>query len=221
MQQRRTMACPNPPATLTYQWVLVSGPGSVSLTSTTNPSTVASFTSSFTYLWTQTAGTTVSLDDATVAQPTFTAPTRLVPQGPETLTFQVLITDAEGGTHTDTVDIVITPSNIDPTANAGPDQSVQDQDLVTLDATASSDTDGTVDTYAWSQTAGTGVTLSDTAASQPTFTAPNVDPDETLTFELEVTDNRGWHTHRYSRYRCGCEYATDIDTHRQQIRRRG
>ena len=134
----------------------------------------------------------VTLSDTGATQPTFTAPTRLVAEGPETLTFQVEVTDNEAATSTDTVDIVVNPANVDPASNAGPDQSVDEQILVTLDGTGSTDTDGTVDTYAWTQTAGTVVALSDTSANQPTFTSPvrldNEGP-ETLTFELEVTDN--------------------------------
>lgn len=41
-------------------------------------------------------------------------------------------------------------------------------------------------TYAWSQTAGDAVTLSDATAAAPTFTAPGT--AQTLTFELVVTD---------------------------------
>ena len=79
-----------------------------------------------------------------------------------------------------------------PTANAGPDQSVYEgPTLVTLDGTGSSDAGaGTVTDYAWTQTAGTTVSLSDDTASQPTFTPPTVGAGgETLTFSLIVTDN--------------------------------
>jgi len=43
-------------------------------------------------------------------------------------------------------------------------------------------------TYSWSQTSGTSVTLSDTNIARPTFTAPSVGPNgEILTFQLTVT----------------------------------
>ena len=85
---------------------------------------------------------------------------------------------------------VVCPNNI-PTADAGNDQTVTEGDTgITLDGTSSSDSDGTIASYAWSQTAGTTVTLSDDTASQPTFTAPtNGAGAETLTFSLIVTDN--------------------------------
>jgi len=79
-----------------------------------------------------------------------------------------------------------------PTANAGTDQSVYEgPTLVTLDGTGSSDAGaGTITDYAWTQTAGTTVALSDDTASQPTFTPPTVGAGgETLTFSLIVTDN--------------------------------
>jgi len=79
--------------------------------------------------------------------------------------------------------------NLPPTANAGPAQSVAPFVTVTLDGTGSSDPDGVISTYAWTQTGGTTVTLSSTSAAQPTFTAPGVDGGTTLTFSLTVTDN--------------------------------
>ncbi len=60
---------------------------------------------------------------------------------------------------------------------------------VTLHGSASSDSDGTIASYAWIQTGGTAVTLSNAASANPTFTAPN--NLETLTFKLTVTDNEG------------------------------
>src|SRR4029079_19373101 len=45
--------------------------------------------------------------------------------------------------------------------------------------------------YAWTQTAGTAVTLSSTSTSQPAFTAPAVTTAATLTFSLVVTDDDG------------------------------
>ncbi len=79
-----------------------------------------------------------------------------------------------------------------PTAIAGTDQSVTSAQLVTLDGTVSSDSDGTIASYAWTQLTGTTVTLSNSAAVQPTFTAPTVTGSpSTLSFGLVVTDNLG------------------------------
>jgi hypothetical protein len=78
-----------------------------------------------------------------------------------------------------------------PTADAGSDQSVDEGDPVTLDGSGSTDPDGTIASYAWTQTAGTSVTLSDAAAVNPTFTAPDVAADTVLTFQLTVADDDG------------------------------
>jgi hypothetical protein len=84
------------------------------------------------------------------------------------------------------------PANNPPTANAGSNQTVSSGTVVTLNGAASSDSDGTVASYAWTQTAGAPVvTLSSSTASQPTFTAPAVAAATTITFSLTVRDNAG------------------------------
>ncbi len=83
-----------------------------------------------------------------------------------------------------------TPVNDPPVAHAGSDQTVNEGSAVTLDGSGSSDPDDGIASYFWEQTAGTAVTLSDTAAIKPTFMAPNfVAGANTLTFRLTVTDH--------------------------------
>jgi len=83
----------------------------------------------------------------------------------------------------DTTDIVA--PNQAPTANAGPDQTVDSGALVQLDGTGSTDPNvGDTLNYMW--TAPAGVTLSDPTSATPTFTAPT--GPATLTFDLQVCD---------------------------------
>ncbi|WP_339723596.1 PKD domain-containing protein [uncultured Paraglaciecola sp.] len=141
-----------------------------------------------TFQWSQTAGTAVALSASDVAMPTFTTP---LLNASETLTFQVTVTDNDGATATATVNIMIEHLNLLPTADAGDDQYVDENTEVNLSAAQSSDLDGTISQYSWTQTAGVSVTLSDAAGVNPSFTAPDVDTVTTLTFELMVTDDMG------------------------------
>jgi len=142
------------------------------------------------YQWTQTKGASVNLSSATAVQPTFRAPN--VGAGGASLTFQLTVTDNAGLKSTDTCIVNVSWVNLPPTADAGPDQTVNEGDTVILDGSNSSDPDDGIASYQWTQTAGPAMTLSDPWASTPTFTAPVVGAGGTaLTFQLTVTDNGG------------------------------
>ena len=114
-------------------------------------------------------------------------------------TVTVSVTDdggtANGGVNTSadqTFTITVTAQNDTPTASAGPDQNVNEQVVVALDGSGSGDIDvGDTLTYAWTQTAGTTVILSDASAESPSFTAPAISAGETLTFQISVDDTSG------------------------------
>lgn len=139
------------------------------------------------FAWTQLSGTSVTLVAADTASASFTAPTLLAA---ETLQFQLSVTDNEGGTASDTVKVTVNPVNANPVISAGLDQSVDEQSSVTLSANAS-DSDGTIESYLWTQTAGTAVMLSDAISGSAAFTAPTLTQAETLSFTVLVTDNEG------------------------------
>ncbi len=142
------------------------------------------------YAWTQTGGTSVTLSGAASATPSFTAP--LVDASGEALTFELTVTDDGGLTASDTVIVNVSNVNQAPTADAGPDQTVGEGETATLDGSNSSDADGSIASYAWTQTGGVAVSLSNATTAQPTFTAPDVGPGgASLTFQLTVTDNEG------------------------------
>jgi len=147
-----------------------------------------------TYAWVQTSGTSLSLINANTAIASFTAPTVLATDGPQTFTFTLTVTDDQTASSTQNVTVTINPVNAIPVANAGIDQTTNEQTTVTLDGTGSSDSDGTIASYAWTQTAGTTVTLSGANTATATFTTPVVliaAGPQTLTFQLTVTDNEG------------------------------
>lgn len=83
------------------------------------------------------------------------------------------------------------PPNRAPTANAGVDSTSVEGSTVTLSGTASTDPDGTIATWEWSQTAGPDVTLSGDSTATASFDAPLTDTQYTLDFQLTITDNDG------------------------------
>jgi hypothetical protein len=143
-----------------------------------------------TYLWTQTGGVPVTLSNPATVKPTFTAPD--VGAGGGALTFQLTVTDNDGLQDTDTCIVNVSWVNLPPTADAGANQTVNQRVTVSLDGSGSSDPEGIITSYLWTQMAGPAVTLSDPSTAEPTFTAPDVGPGgESLTFKLTVTDSGG------------------------------
>ncbi|MEP0356837.1 FG-GAP-like repeat-containing protein [Paraglaciecola sp.] len=142
------------------------------------------------YQWSQTSGTTVSLAESTSVSTTFTSPTLI---DATTLTFEFSITDDDGATDKDIVEVVINPVNSAPIANAGIDQSVDENMVVTLSGSGN-DSDGTVTSYKWLQTSGDNVSLSDSSSASTIFTAPSLNANATYAFQLSVSDNEGGST---------------------------
>jgi hypothetical protein len=140
-------------------------------------------TATLKYQWTQTGGPAVTLSGAASQKPSFTTPKRSA-----TLVFTLQVTDADGKTATDQVNVVV--QNQKPIANAGPDQpNVLAGGPVTLDGGLSSDPEGTALRHQWTQVGGPSVQLSDNTAVRPSFTAPDVATDTELAFNLVVTDS--------------------------------
>ncbi|MDK2596975.1 PKD domain-containing protein [Pseudoalteromonas obscura] len=81
-----------------------------------------------------------------------------------------------------------TPQNSAPTVTISGESSVQEKKEVTLTAQAS-DSDGTVNTFAWQIVAGPTTTLSNAATNTVTFTTPDISEDSTMTLRVTVTDD--------------------------------
>ncbi len=148
-----------------------------------------------TYVWTQTVGTSVIINNASGAIATFTAPAEQFPNG-ETLTFMLTVSDGSLSGST-TVNVTVNSVNQSPTAAISPQCPilVNEGATVTLDGSGSSDPDQVVLVYEWSQVLGipnadlTGVDLTKFSIS---FTAPQlISSLNTMKFGLTVTDNGG------------------------------
>lgn len=130
-----------------------------------------------------------TLSDANTAMPTFT------PTVAGDYVFEVTVTDSNGATDTASVTVTAETTgtiNTDPVADAGGDQTVTVNTLVTLDGTGSTDAeDGTPTSYAWTidaQPNGATDALTDANSATATFTPTEVG-DYTVT--LTVTDSEG------------------------------
>ena len=101
---------------------------------------------------------------------------------------------ADDGTalsETATVTLTVTPVNDPPVAEAGPGQEVDEGTAVTLSGSGT-DPEGETLSFAWTQTGGPAVVLSEAASAAPSFTAPaQLAADTSLVFELVVTDASG------------------------------
>ncbi len=141
------------------------------------------------YQWQQVKkGPRVILQKADEAIASFTAPQI---SKDVTLTFKLTVRSTSGKKDTDEtkVHVLDIESNDPPTADAGPDQNVDEETTVRLDGSNSSDPDDGIEFYRWKQTAGPSVSLSNPTDDQPTFSAPTVGSDGvSFTFELTVTD---------------------------------
>ena len=154
-----------------------------------------------TYAWVHTTtdgvAPTTAITVANGETSTFTAPDAAMDLD---LVFTLTVTDDGGATNintdTNTVTITVTApavtTNQPPVANAGADQSVTASTTgVTLDGTASTDSDGTIQSYEWVHTStddappATAITVADGVTS--TFTAPDAAAE--LVFTLTVTDD--------------------------------
>jgi hypothetical protein len=164
-------------------------------------------TDALTYKWTATPNITITQSDISAATATFTAP---ITTNILTYSFTVEVTDANGNKGIDSVVYQINPVNILPSAQI---QLTQFEGLasnqfpagyeVTLDASASTDTDSTdmdnpITAYLWQQTAGesvlTGISLQGDSVA---FTAPILGDANAVTITVTVTDQEG---------------ATDVET---------
>jgi hypothetical protein len=169
----------------------------------TNPDGTAE--ADYTYAWSQTTGRTTTLSSTTAAHPTFTVPASGVapgnaaactsgtgttgPTSANCPRFSVIVTKVNTTKASAAAALAAYASSLPtrPVANAGPAQGIKTGvATVTLDGSGSTQAQGHVISYAWTQTAGPAVSLSSSTAQKPTFTGSNT--PTSYTFSLVVTD---------------------------------
>jgi hypothetical protein len=102
---------------------------------------------------------------------------------------EITVTSTDGGSVTIPVDSSGAAfSAVGVLANAGPEQTVQQGQTVTLDGSGST---GPVRGYTWTQTAGPAVTLTGDTTAKPTFTAPNNPGTAPLDLSFTLTVDNG------------------------------
>lgn len=126
------------------------------------------------YAWSVTSGQGIILSDPSITSPSFEAPTT---SKMLTLSFQLTVTDNDGASSSDTVNIIINPVNTIPVADAGADQTVVINDIIILDGNKSSDPDGTNLSFNWSVVStptNSTTSLDDNTSGSPSFTADSI-----------------------------------------------
>lgn len=152
------------------------------------------------YSWSQQKGPLVSLSADNVVSPSFVAPTVTVKID---LVFELVIKDDTGLIDVDPVTVSVYPATLPPVADAGIDQIVGEDTVVTLEGVNSYANSGSIVSYNWQQLSGPplvplyttdsvfyplGTVLDNTSRF---FTVPWIREDLVIDFRLTVTDESG------------------------------
>ncbi|MBV1909877.1 MAG: M36 family metallopeptidase [Kangiellaceae bacterium] len=134
-----------------------------------------------TFSWSQLSGPIVTLQNNTSLSPNFSV---AAPTQNTAYVFQ-LVADDGARTASDSITVNINLNQAPVVSASG--GSVDEGNTFTLSGT-SSDNEADNLTYQWTQTGGPTVTLADSTSLSTTFTAPQVDTNTLLTFELVAND---------------------------------
>jgi Protein of unknown function (DUF1566)/K319L-like, PKD domain len=136
-----------------------------------------------TFQWTQLSGQSVLLNDNNIAYPSFIAPNIT-----EQVRFALTVNDGslDSSASEVSIDLSAVFTNLPPVANAGTDQNVAGNALVSIDGTLSQDPENAQLSFQWQQLSGPVITLSSADAAQTSFTAP--EEGGVVELSLEVHD---------------------------------
>lgn len=140
------------------------------------------------FAWIELSAGGLVLSDSAAQQPTFTAPNVI---SATQFQLQLTVTNDNGDQAVDTVVIAVNNVDLPLVSNAGVDQVVNENTLVTLDGSASNDPDNAIATYLWQELSAGGIVLSSISAQQPTFTVVDVTSNTQFEFQLTVTNDNG------------------------------
>ncbi len=143
------------------------------------------------YQWTQIGGPTVNLQNPEAPNPTFTAPN--VSSDGISLAFNLTVTDVGGLQDSDACIVNVSWQNQPPTAIVSPDYlETAGESLVSLNGSASMDSDDGIASYLWTQLEGDPVSFSDPTSVVTSFITPAAESfDKNLIIRLTVTDHGG------------------------------
>lgn len=137
-----------------------------------------------TYAWEQVDGPAVELDDPGAATPHFTAP---AVEAETVLSFALVVSDGDLESDAVKVDVRVVVDDQAPVVTVGGALEVEEGGRIGLVGTAT-DREEQPLTFRWTQIAGTAAVLENADSAEATLVAPEVEADETLTFQLVASD---------------------------------
>lgn len=137
------------------------------------------------YGWTKISGPS----GGTITSPS-TATTTITSMVAGTYVYQLTVTDDDGATHTDQIQVIVNPApNVAPTANAGVNKVITLPTSTTTFTGSGTDIDGTIVSYVWTKLSGpSGGTIASPSAAT---TAINSLQAGVYQYQLTVTDDDG------------------------------
>jgi hypothetical protein len=144
------------------------------------------------YEWKQIGGMLVDLNNPNSIEAEFTAPSV---EENDIVDFELTVEDTKGSLDTDRISVLVYKEQPlpqqSPIAQAAGPVEVAEGEKAVLSGAGSIDPDGDILRYEWKQIGGMLVDLNNPNSIEAEFTAPSIEENSTLTFELTVDDGHG------------------------------